>query len=96
MQNIGHKIFTQCHPWVSPLEGMAKVLPTHVHASMGGHMTCDVTQLPVLNKARRKTKDLQRMDNISANTHQNSQTTVPISGQGKVLLLFHKIVEFFG
>ena len=63
-----------------PIRGYGKILPTHVHAPMCGHMTYDVTQLPVVNKARRKTK---RMENISGNSAQNSQTMVPITGQGK-------------
>ena len=96
VQSIGHKMFTQCHPWVSPLEGMAKVLPTHGHAPMGGNMTCDVTQLPVVNKAIRQTKEFDRMANISSNTGKNMQTAVCISGQGKGLLIFHKIFEGFG
>ena len=44
--------------------------------------TCDVTELHVVNKARRKTK---RMENISGNTAQNSKTMVPITVPGKDL-----------
>ena len=54
-------------------------------------MTCDVTALSVVNKARRKTKGLHRMDYISANSGQNSQIMVPISGQGKDLLIFESV-----
>ena len=77
-------------PMGIPIRGYGNILPTHAHAPMGGHMTCDVTQLPVVNKARSQTKAFDRMANISLNTGQNIQTAVHISGQGKGILIFHK------